>query len=232
MDQTTELIQKLGQGGLIERLDEDTKNQGLSEHQTLINLLKEKIECDTNLYNAVGAIYPLLGKIDKHKAIRAHLNQFRTLNYLTVSFFYTPCIREPLLLADIAVNCSLYWPGLMDQDYLRSEKKSFTKLEKEIMDKNGLFNPKKVNSDFLAAYALMRKDFTSFGDDYVKAANPQFLERVLKGIVALRFAKVSKEEIDNERNRLYQLLPKSVHDKIETLIEKADWIDSNLSYNL
>lgn len=90
------------------------------------------------------------------------------------------------------------------------------------MTPDGLFDPAKVRSDFLVAYALIRKDFTHFGEDYVRAANPEFLQRVLKGIVALRFDKATEEQVDQGRKRLYELLPVSVHERIEPLRQEAD----------
>ena len=239
MVQTAGIIQTLGQSGLIERLDETTKCQGLSDHQILIDLVSgkkyERVQGigddfipDSDLYNVVGAIYPLLDRRQRNEAIRAHLNQFDRLNYLAVNSNHTPNIIEPLLLTDITTARPLYWPGLNDEKHLWGGKESFVELEREIMAENGLFDPSKVKSDFLVAYALMRNDFTKFGDDYVKVANPEFLDRVMKGIVALRFARTKDEEIDSGRNRLYELLPKAVHDRIEPLRQQADWVNPSL----
>ncbi len=234
MDQTTELIKTLGGLGLLERLNDKTKQAGLSDSQLLINSVRDKkyervqgigddFFPDTNLYNAVGAIYPLLNRKQKNNAIKAHLNQFDVVNYSSVNTNHSPYIREPLLLADIAIARHLYWPGLYEEEQLWKGKESFTRLQEDIMKENGLFDKTKVKSDFLVAYALMRNDFTNFGDDYVKIANPDFLDRVIKGIVALRFfERKTKEEINKGRKRLYELLPKAVHDKIEPLRKKAD----------
>ena len=183
---------------------------------------------DSDLYNVVGSIYPLLDRRQRNEVVGAHLNQFDGLNYLAVNSNHTPNIREPLLLADITIVRPLYWPGLHDEKHLWDGKVSFAELEKEIMDEKGLFDPSKVRSDFLVAYALMRKDFTSFGEDYAKTANPEFLNRVVKGIVALRFARTKTEEIEKGRNRLYELLPKIVHGRIEDLRKEADWINPML----
>jgi len=46
---------------------------------------------------------------------------------------------------------------------------------------------------------------------------------VVKGIVALRFAGSKVEEIDSRRNRLYELLPKTIHPRIDPLRQEADW---------
>lgn len=234
MVQTAHTIETLGSLGLLERLDEVTKNKGLSDYQLLVDLVRDKkyeraqgigddFIPDINLYNTVGAIYPLLDRRQRDEVIRAHLSQFDRLNYLAVNSNHTPNIREPLLVADITIARPLYWPGLKDEKHLWEGKDSFADLEREIMTENGLFDPTKVRSDFLVAYALMRKDFTSFGEDYVKSANPEFLNRVMKGIVALRFANAIDDQVHNRRGRLYWLLPKSVHDKIESLRQEADW---------
>jgi len=237
--QIAEIIQTLGQSGLLERLDENSRSQGLSDHQILIGMVRDKnyervqgigddFIPDSDLYNVAGAIYPLLDRRQRDEVVSAHLNQFDRLNYSAVNSNHTPNIREPLLLADITIARPLYWPGLNDEKCLWDGKGSFAELEREIMAENGLFDSSRVRSDFLVAYALMRNDFTRFGDDYVKVANPEFLDRVMKGIVALRFARAKDEEIDSGRNRLYDLLPKAVHDKIESLRQEADWVDPNL----
>lgn len=234
MVQTAEIIKTLGSLGLLERLDKKTRDMGLSDYQLLINLVGDKkykrvqgigddFIPDAGLYNAVGAIYPLLDRGQRDEAVRAHLRQFDMLNYLAVNSNHTPNIREPLLLADIIIVRPLYWPGLKDEKHLWNGKASFSDLEKEIMTEGGLFEPAKVKSDFLVAYALMRKDFTSFGEDYAKSANPEFLNRVIKGIVALRFANAAKDQVNKGRERLYELLPSLVHDRIEPLRQEAGW---------
>lgn len=235
MAEKLELVKIIGSLGLLERLNEEIRNEGLANFPFLINSVRDqKYETtqgigadfipDDNLYNAVGAVYPLLDIEQKNDAIKAHLNQLDGINYYYVNRNHTPFIREPLLLTDITIARPLYWPGLHDEEHLWRKKNSFSEIEKEIMTERGLFRADKVKSDFLVAYALMRSDFTRFGGDYIKVANPEFLERVLKGIVALRFAKeTSKEEIDKGRNRLCILLPKAIHDKVEDLRQKGDW---------
>ncbi len=239
MSQTTEIINTLGSLGLLERLDDETKQAGLLDFQLLINLVRDKryervqgigddFIPDTDLYNAVGAIYPLLNKEQKNDAIKAHLKLFDGLNYLRTNTNHTPNIRDPQLLTDITIARTVYWPGLHNEEQLWKRKRSFARLQKDIMKENGLFDESKVKSDFLVAYALMRNDLTKFGDDYVKIANPSFLERVVKGIVALFVGEITKEKIkEKNRTKLYKLLPKAIHYRIEPLIEEADWTDSS-----
>ncbi len=234
MAQTAELIEELGSLGLLERLDSSTRSQALLDQEILTSLVNgkkyERVQGigddfipDSSLYNAVGSIYPLLDRRQRDNIIRAHLNQFDRLNYLAVNSNHTPNIREPMLLADIIIARPLYWPGLNDEKALWEGKNSFAELEEEVITENGLFDPTKVRSDFLVAYAIMRKDFTQFGEDYAKVANPDFLNRVIKGIVALRFAGAKDKEIESKRNSLYELLPKSVHEKIESARQESDW---------
>jgi hypothetical protein len=183
------------------------------------------------VYNAVGEVYPYLEREQKDRAVGEILKILDTRNYAEVngetSIGHTTGIREPLLLSDITIVRYLYWPGLHDQAYLWKNK-IFSDFQFETMDENGMFYPTKVNSDFLVAYALLRKDFTDFGEDYSKVANPLFLERALKAIANLRFARADKEQIEKGTKRLKELLPKSVHDRIEGYREEGDWINWSL----
>lgn len=235
MVDTLKMIETLANSGLLERLNEQVKNEGLLNKQLLIDLVKDKkyqrsqgigddFIPDSGLYNAIGAIYPVLNRQDKDQVVRAHLSQFDKLNYIYVNINHTPHIREPLLLSDIVLARPIYWPGLKDEEHLWYEKKYFEDIKNEIITSNGLFYPGKVRSDFLVAYALLRSDITDFGEDYAAVANPNFLERVLKGIIAIRFCRSKdKESIEKDKERLYELLPESVHDKIETLRKQRDW---------
>lgn len=183
------------------------------------------------VYNAVGAVYPYLNRKQKNRALGEII--FRILdtrNFAEVrgerGAGHTPGIREPLLLSDIVIARPAYWPGLYDEQHLWKDAACFCDLQAEIMDEEGRFYPTRVNSDFVVAYALLRKDFTSFGEEYAQAANPAFLERVLKGIVAMRFARAKcEEDIERGTNRLKELLPEIVHDRIEPLRQEGDWVD-------
>lgn len=187
------------------------------------------------MYNAIGAVYPFLERPQKNKALGKILNILDSRNYGEVNgargMGHTPGIREPTLLSDITIARPFYWPGLHDEEYLWKDKIIFSDLQKEIIDDDGIFRKNKVNSDFLVAYALLRSDFSSFGEDYVKVANSDFLDRTLQGIVALRFAKRRKDidpSVENGTRRLKQLLPSSLHNRIEPIRQKADWADYSL----
>lgn len=237
MAEIAELIKSAGSSGLLERLDSPTTRVALANFQQLIDAVKAKkylrvqgigddFVPDADFYNVLGAIYPILNRRHRDEAFGAVLTQLDRVNYMYVNMNHTPTIREQLLLADIGIARGLYWPGLHDQEGIWAGKKSFVQVQREFMADDGLFRADKVKSDFLVAYALMRKDFTCFGEDYARAAHPEFLRRVMKGIVAMRFAGAKNEkDVEIGRARLYELLPPNVHDMIEPLREEAGWVD-------
>lgn len=183
------------------------------------------------VYNAVGAVYPYLDREQKNKALEKILNILDERNYLEVNggtgAGHTTGIREPLLLSDICIVRRLYWPGLHDEEYLWKNK-NFSEFKAETISEDGTFKKEKVKSDFLVAYAILRSDITNWGEDYISVANENFLERSLKGIVGLRFPFKDlgkKEDLNNGTKRLKELLPKSLHNRIETIRQEGDWVD-------
>ncbi len=184
-----------------------------------------------NVYNAVGVVYPHLDRARKDKALRRVLDIMDGINYGYVQESHTPFIREPLLLADIYVVRRLYWPGLDEgkallKQFGNTDIEDFLRLKEEIIDEDGLFRGDRVRSDFVVAYSLLRKDYCAFGEFYVGSANPFFLERTLQAITGMRFARAeSEEEILCRRERLRELLPASVQDRIDYHLEQADWVD-------
>jgi len=180
------------------------------------------------LYNAVGAVYPYLERPQKNKALRQVLNCMDGINYMYVQLSHTSYVREPLLLSDIEIVRWMYWPGLHDEEHLWKGK-PFCQIREEIIDENGMFRRDKVQSDYLVAYALLRSSTANFGKEYVSVANPNFLDRVLKGIVAMRFAhSEDDEEVERGKARLRELLPASIHSRLEEIRLERDWVDSNL----
>lgn len=192
------------------------------------------------LYNSVGEVYPNLTRFQRDRALKHILSILDKRNYMEVNgaigVGHTTGIREPLLLSDIAIIYPLYWPGLDEGRVLIKEASNFFDFQKEFIDSNGLFVRGKVegdpilrrgvNSDFVMAYSLLRADICDFGESYIRIANPGFLERTLKGIVAMRFARATDEEkIEQGRKRLKELLPESVHNRIEPLRQERDWVD-------
>ena len=183
------------------------------------------------VYNAVGAVYPYLDRDQKDRALNKILNILDSRNYAEVNGLtgvgHTTGIRDPLLLSDICIARRLYWPGLHDEEYLFKDK-SFFQFKTETILEDGNFKKEKVKSDFLVAYAILRSDFTDFGEDYVKVANQEFLNGVLKGIVGLRFPFKDKEKLENinkGKNRLIEFLPQSLHDRVEQIRQEGDWVD-------
>lgn len=183
------------------------------------------------LYNSVGAVYPYLERPQKDRALKQVLNILDGLNYVDVNggrgAGHTTRIKEPLLLSDINIaRYNLYWPGLHDEEKLWKDQPDFSILQGEIMTSDGMFRRDKVKSDFLVAYALLRSDFYNHGEEYAKAANPNFLYRTLKGIVGMRFAHAENEEqVRSGMDRLRVLLPFNVHDQLEPIRLEADWVD-------
>jgi hypothetical protein len=90
----------------------------------------------------------------------------------------------------------------------------------------GLFIPQKTESDFLMAYAVLRKDCSSFNSEYTKAAHPVFLDRVVKGLTGIFAGGSDKPE--NEKGHiddLKALLPLELHLKIDEHYARRDWAD-------
>ncbi len=180
------------------------------------------------LYDAVGTVYPYLERPQKNKALRQVLNCMDSLNYRYVQISHTPYVREPLLFSDIETVRWMYWPGLHDEEHLWKGK-PFYQVREEIIDENGMFRKNMVNSDYLVAYALLRTSTTGFGEDYVSVANPNFLDRVLKGIVAMRFAHSEDDaDVEKGKSRLRELLPACVHSRLEEIRLERDWVDYTL----
>jgi len=179
------------------------------------------------LYNAVGAAYPSFTRDQRDAALRQLLNIFDGINYAYVQgewgVGHTTGIHEPLLLADITLARPLYWPGLDEGKIKLQSHTSFDSFANTYLDENGSL--KGVNSAFVVSYSLLRSDFCSFGERYAAVANPAFLNQTMKGIVAMRFGRPSKEDWEASAERLKKLLPASLHDRIEPLRQEADWTD-------
>lgn len=177
------------------------------------------------IYNAVGSVYPNLIREQKDAALRQIFGILDGINYLIVQTVHTPGIKEPLLVADITLTNILYWPGLDESRHLVVDYDDFSDIRRNFIDDNGMFN-EKINSDFVVAYSLLRSDFSDFAEQYLQVANPKFLERVLRAIVWMRFAPaINQQEIQDGKKRLEELLPESLHDKIEPLRLEGGWVD-------
>lgn len=190
------------------------------------------------LYNTVGVAYPSFKREDKDYALGQLLSIMDKLNYADVNGSrgegHTPGIREPLLLSDIGITRPLYWPGMRKQERKIGECRDFSEFRDRFMTADGLFKSWEIESDFLMAYSVLRSDFSDFGEEYCEAAEESFLDRTVRGIVALRFAprsidSVSEEEIEERRERLRFLLPSPLHPQIDEYRDGqwASWEEFN-----
>lgn len=168
------------------------------------------------IYNAVGSFYPKFTEKQKVNALGQVLSIMNRERYDDVQRTHTAFVREPLLLADIRMVESLYWPGMDEGREVAGRYDRFEELRQSIMKPDGTFNPRKVNSDFIVGYSLLRSDHSRFGEDYVNAAEPKFLGRVMQAVVEMRFYD-TRIPVEEGTGRLKELLPKSVHHLIEPL---------------
>lgn len=221
-----DLIKTLGNAGLLERLDAKTRDEGIKYSDNIIGLLEglevERVQGigddfipNTKLYNAVGVIYPALQPESRKRALNAYMKQFDRINYISVQENHTPFIREPLVLAGIDTESLLYWPGLDEGKNIIQCHGNFAELKEEVMDGSGLFKPKAVKSDFCVGYALLRSDMSPFGDEYSKACNPAFLDRVVEAVVLMRTGHDDGHNIEKGKARLKELLPSRLHKTME-----------------
>src|SRR3989338_8993641 len=92
------------------------------------------------------------------------------------------------------------------------------------MENDGLFKLDKVSSDFVVAYTLLRKDRNPVYALYAEDANSEFLERVVKGIVAMRVGDGRTGRMEG-RTRLRELLPAQVYPLIDQALERKEWVN-------
>jgi hypothetical protein len=186
------------------------------------------------LYNAVGNAYPNMTREQRDAALKQLIGIWDGINYGYVNgargVGHTTGIHEPLLVADIGIVRRIYWPGLEESHWILKGHDTFKSFADAYLDENGMFKPGTVDSNFVIAYAVLRTDKTNYGEEYAAHANPEFLNRVIKGIVAVRFGGESSDEgesadIERGMKRLRELLPKSLHERIEPLRQEADWAD-------
>lgn len=197
--------------------------------------LKQVIESDSAVrtYRQIGVVYPKLNREQRDAVLEKILFYFDSARN-DYGQRAMKKIREPLLGEDIHILRWQYWPGLDGQEGDRFVKqyKTFDAVRAEIIDERGLFIPEKVESDYLVAATFLRSDMCGFGEDYVRVANAEFIDRMMQAEVANRFAKrrgqteeLSQEQIEKRITRLKVLLPKSLHDRIEPLRLQDNWVD-------
>jgi hypothetical protein len=163
--------------------------------------------------NALGLVYPHLTREQKDKGLKQLLNIYDGINSIYVANIHTPYVREPLLLSDIELARWVYWPGLGEAESLIKSTENPFDLMSEIIDDNGLFYRDKVKSDYLVAYGLIRRDIYSFAEHYTERANPDFIEKVVKGIVNGHFGFLEKKKKFREKNYEREELERDDEDK-------------------
>ena len=140
---------------------------------------------------------------------------------------HTTGIREPLYLGEICTVRGLYWPGL-DEGKLRivQQDGDFDKVRTNLMTEGGMFRKDKVHSDFLVAYAFLRSDFSSFGERFVEVCDKGFMDRTVTAIAKIRVAHArTGGDVQKGFARLRELLPRSLHERIEPASKIEDWVD-------
>jgi hypothetical protein len=211
--------------------------------EALVGGPSEEIPCA--IYNAVGSVYPELDREMKDRALEKIFEILDDFRYDIVQETHTSGIREPLLVSDISIVSPLYWPGLDEGKHILKKYQNFQDLKKDLIDENGLFfhsslktdtkqlidewiPEEKLNfvrSDFVIAYSLLRSDRSNFGEEYTIVADSHFLDRTMQAIVALRFGWLEPTDIEKGRRRLEEILPRPLHQKIEPLRIRRDWVD-------
>lgn len=177
------------------------------------------------IYNAVGAVYPYLERPQRDRALRQVLNILDGVNTRYVQESHAPFIREPLLSADIYICRWPYYPGFEEGARLAEQFQTFEELKSELLDERGMFRKNKVRSDFLVAAGLMHQKYSPWGDEYIAAANPEFLRRAFKGIVAIDFADVSEQKAIARTNEFNAAWPEAFCKQLEALRKEKDWVD-------
>ncbi|MBU0457677.1 MAG: hypothetical protein ABH824_02470 [Nanoarchaeota archaeon] len=193
---------------------------------TLITVLKNQHPHnapDTRPYNALGAIYSFLPREKKDEVLGVFLQQLGRINYFYVQIHHTPAISEPSLLSDIQIINPRYWPGMDEGKAIVKKFDNFAGFHDFLMGPDGIFRAGKVQSDFLVAYAALRSDMSPFGSEYAAACYPDFLERIVDGIVDMRLnMDIGLEE---GKARLRELLPTALHPKLEKSYQRTDRIN-------
>ena len=100
-------------------------------------------------------------------------------------------------------------------------------MQKGIMNREGLFRPDRVDSDFVVARTLLSGEECDLGELYVAVAEREFLDRAVRGIVALHAVTVQmRGDRNGQMKKLKQRLPKSLHYRIDPIWEQGGWADT------
>ncbi len=181
-------------------------------------------------YNAIGVVYEHVDRKQKNPILRRVLNIFDHMNYAEVNggrgVGHTTGIRSSELLSDVCIFEPLYWPGLYEgREIIKKNNADYKPVVEQVLDTYGLIQQDNVRSDFLVTYALLRNDFWGHSEKFMELVEPKYLDRVINAMTGIRVANTTKkDEIQEGRSRLFELLPKATHPKIDESIAKRDWV--------
>lgn len=188
------------------------------------------------IYNTVGKFYPYLSRENKDLCLTQILDfldktdsgmpgwrdEKYGLSY--VQRMYTWYIKEPLLLADIALACRDYWPGLHQGEEVIDMYKLEPSNIELLLTKTGTFRQDLIDSDFIVGFSLLRSDCWKHGDVYASKANPKFLDRMVKATCYMILAPARTDEIfAKDVKWLKEHLPKKIHKRIDKYKSEKDW---------
>lgn len=181
--------------------------------------------------NAIGENYPNFPTNRKLAYLRKVLGILDHFNYEDVQA-HMENLREPILFGDIVTARRIYWPGLyegkriLDSIYKRRKSpdapfKNFEELCDKIIDENGLFKPKKIDSDFIVAVFFI---ISKYGDEYSRIANQTFLTRVTYAYAQKHLGHTEKDskERKEETKKLEKVMPKSLKGRVTAASKSFD----------
>ncbi len=198
------------------------------------------------LLNAISDVYGKLSRIQKDAVLNQTLEILDKYDFWIVNgpmgSGHTSTIRNPQYLAEICMlSNNMYWPGLDEgRIIITMHGGSWQAIKEDLITKYGFFDRSeakdaeghpigrpKIYSDFLVAYAFLRKDISNFGEEFASAINKNFLDQVITAIVKLELhnAKTPKE-IAKRLSALEDLLPESLHAKLESAAYTEGWVDA------
>ncbi len=242
-DVVSRLIITLGKAGIKERVNQEGLDEGVGRIDDLLERLSycrppfvqgigDDFMPDSRLYDAIGALYPILERDKKNQVLTAFFRQLYGIRDDHVQTNHTAYIREPLLLAELGGIKRVWWPGTDDVNPILSKHESFDTLRSTFMNGNGLFKVETVKSDFVMGYALLRNENRHIAEKYAECANPEFLDRVVQGYVWWYMHIYGRsEDTGGEKRRakvparLKEFLPAVLHKTVDEHVSGQGWAD-------
>lgn len=221
----------IGQLSATYRLMEDNHFRGNALERNLAGGAPEEISW--GLYNVIGEIYPSLTREQKNLAISQTLAIMDRQSYKIINGMdgvgYTTGIREPFYLGEIVTVRTLYWPGLDEgRHIIKQHYGDFDRIRADLITKEGKFKQNMVHSDFLVAYAFLRTEVEDFGERFMGVFDKDFIDRTVTAIVKIKMrvsGAKTEEDLSESFDELREILPKSLHSKIEPASKIEDWVD-------